>query len=265
MNANISGLDNATMYKYFDLISSNAVKWSEKGWGGYIKSTEKGQQFELVNPGSSLPDAMKDMQPLLEFLAANNQTEYDLTTEDSWFNYFQHHLKPPSKHVGSWSGAVGSRLFPREAFQNDGNRKSLTETMLKLFNQNINMWLMFVTPTKFPHTKTSALHPSWESAIWSIRINAKWDQFTDRSKYETHFKSAHNASESLRVLAPDMAVSIQEADVWDEKFESSYWGEANYDRLLEIKKAVDPENVLTNYHAVWWNKDDSRYRCYPKP
>ena len=70
--------------------------------------------------------------------------------------------------------------------------------------------------------------------------------------------------EPLRKLAPGMGVSINEADIWEEDHEHAFWGDANYQRLAGIKRKLDPDNILSNYAAVGWDKSADRYKCYPK-
>lgn len=202
------------------------------------------------------------MEPLLEYLKDNKQP-FNITKFNSWFDYFQVNLEPHSVHLGGSSGAVASRLIPRTVF--DGNRSKLAEELLALHKQNFDLWLMLVTPTNYPHTQTSALHPSWSEAIWSVRIAALWDQYCEPSAEASygHFKDTHDGMEPLRQLTTGMGVSINEADIWEEKGELAFWGAANYQRLLDEKKKRDPENLLTNWGAVNWNPNDNRYRCYP--
>lgn len=265
------------MREFFEIVTSNAILWSQKGWGGYIKTitsretiackegvTSK-ENIEIVNPASTLDDARGDMAPLISFLEANG-IKYILKTCPSWYDYYRENLKPPDKHIGAWSGAVASRLLPPSVFDNQ-TRSELAHTLLTLYESNLNLWLMLVTPTAFPHTTTSALHPSWKDAIWSVRINDRWDQFCDPPTPEAnreHFQSVHQAMEPLRKLAPHMGVSLNEADIWEEHHELSFWGEDNYEKLTAIKAEVDPDNVLSTYAAVGWDDGADRYKCYPK-
>ena len=141
--------------------------------------------------------------------------------------------------------------------------------LLDLHNKNLNLWLMLVTPTRFNHTKTSALHPSWATAIWSVRINDKWDQFADPPltgvEYRSHFVRVHEAMDPLRQLVPNTGVSINEADIWEEEHPDVFWGRLNHEKLKAIKTFVDRDNVLTNYQAVnWEGAAAARYKCYPQ-
>ena len=242
--------------------------WSRAGWGGYIKSNATGESIEIVNPskGYTLADARHDMEPLTKFFVSR-VVQPNITTRGSWYDYFEDHFKPLDKHIGGWSAAVSSRLLPPEVFHED-TRPELAKALVQIYESkpNLNLWLMLVTPTKFPHTNNSALHPSWKNAILEVRINERWDQYPDQSAEANrqHFKRVHEAMEPLRKLAPNMAVSINEADIWEQDSHLAYWGQDNHDRLRCIKKRVDPENILSNYGAVNWDQNAERYHCYPR-
>jgi hypothetical protein len=48
---------------------------------------------------------------------------------------------------------------------------------------------------------------------------------------------------ALRDLAPDMGAYLHEADTNEPNFQQTFWGDS-YARLLEIKRKVDPDDVL---------------------
>lgn len=47
----------------------------------------------------------------------------------------------------------------------------------------------------------------------------------------------------MRKLAPDTGAYVNEADPNEPDFQHAFWG-TNYDRLLSIKREVDPTDVL---------------------
>lgn len=209
------------------------------------------------------------MAPLLAFFR-RQKVSFNSTTQPSWYTYYEQHLKPPSAHIGQWSGAVASRLLSPDVFSGP-TRATLSKTLLDLHNENVNLWLMLVTPTRFNHTKTSAVHPSWATAIWSVRINDKWDQYSDPplsgSDFHAHFARVHQVLEPLRelvTLVSDTGVSINEADIWEDWHAQVFWGRHNFENLRIIKDNVDPDNMLTHYQAIGWKRNAGSYMCYPK-
>lgn len=130
-----------------------------------------------------------------------------------------------------------------------------------MYEDRVNLILMLVGPTKFSSTNTSALHPGWRDAIWSVQIRDVWDQFFDDLTPEAnwkHFDRVHNPLERLRKLTPGAGVSISRADIWEPKYTDAFWGEENYRRLKAIKAKVDLGKALSNYMAVGWREEDER-------
>ncbi|KAF2205502.1 FAD-binding domain-containing protein [Delitschia confertaspora ATCC 74209] len=262
-NATDRGLTRNDVRQFFDILTSSALKWSTRGWGGYIKTDGSG--IELINPRSTPLDAQSDLAPFSTWLQEKG-FKIEFQAEDSWYSYFVKHLQPTSTHVGAWSAAVASRLVLPQLFDNN-HRNNLIDILLDLQETGLHIWIMLVTPSTFPHTTTSSLHPSWKSAIWSIRINDRWDQFYEAGKPDLnrkHFEHVHKAMNNLREITPDAGVSINEADIWETNYEAAFWGEKNHLKLVAIKRQVDPENLLSNHMAVGWDDNADRYRCYPK-
>ena len=209
------------------------------------------------------------MAAVISFLDDRN-ISHVLTTRDSWFDYYQANLAPPAAHPAGSSAAVASRLLPSTAFQE--NRTQFTKVLSYLYQykvdeQNVTIWIMLVTPTRFAHTTTSALHPTWSNATWSIRIHKLWDQYYNSAPdaNRRYFKLVNQALQPLRNLTPGMGVSINEADIWEPEHADGFWGATNHARLSEIKLEVDPTNVLTNWMAVGWEEGAERFKCYPTP
>lgn len=268
LSANITSIakNDETMQQFFDIVTSNATTWARHGWGGYVK-TNISIEIVNANPDLSLDDAKADMQALVDFLNQHDPNiRAEVTTVDSWFKYFKENLEPATAHPAGKAGAVASRLIPRGAFETQ--RTEFADNLFKLHtNANISqVWLMLVTPTMYPHTNTSALHPTWKDAVWSVRISRLWDPYLDWKADTTRafFEDVHEAMEPLRGLFPKMGVSLNEADIWEENAGEAFWGQ-NYASLQETKKEVDPFNLFTNWDAVGWDRNEERYSCYPKP
>lgn len=77
------------------------------------------------------------------------------------------------------------------------------------------------------------------------------------------FTNAHTAINPLRDITPAGGAYQNEADIFEPDYTTSFWGSANYQRLLSIKNQVDPDNILTCHQCIGWDPSNERYQCYP--
>lgn len=65
------------------------------------------------------------------------------------------------------------------------------------------------------------------------------------------------AMSELRALVPNAGSYVSESDFFEREWARAYWG-SNYQRLLSIKEAVDPDGLFTVHHGVGserWSAD----------
>lgn len=111
---------------------------------------------------------------------------------------------------------------------------------------------------------------SWlqRDSLWHIVMPALWDPqdfgATGAGSVDQAYTNAHKAIEPLREITPSSGAYLNEGDIFEPDPVATFWGQENYDRLLEIKKDVDPENLLTGYNYIGWDPSDARYRCFPR-
>lgn len=79
--------------------------------------------------------------------------------------------------------------------------------------------------------------------------------------YSAVAKELDDAWEPLRQLTPDLGAYLNEAGNFEKDPGTTFWGE-NYDRLLSIKRKVDPQDVFWCNPCVgndrWEERDDGR-------
>ena len=83
------------------------------------------------------------------------------------------------------------------------------------------------------------------------------------SEIQAAFRIANSATDILRKLVPEGGAYQNEADVFEPDPAGTFWGQRNYDRLMSIKKYIDPENILTCWNCIGWDQEDERYSCCP--
>ncbi|TDZ21006.1 putative FAD-linked oxidoreductase [Colletotrichum orbiculare MAFF 240422] len=88
----------------------------------------------------------------------------------------------------------------------------------------------------------NAVHPSWRRAYVHAITSSSFPSFNATAK-SAAIERVDAAVEGLRRLAPDMGSYLNEGSRYEKDWQEAFWG-ANYPRLLEIKRAVDPNNVF---------------------
>jgi hypothetical protein len=110
----------------------------------------------------------------------------------------------------------------------------------------------------------SAVTPAWRNSTWHIVLGQGFANDANTAKIETAFSTVNKAGNILRSLAPNSGAYQNEADVFEPDASNSFWGQENYQKLLRIKKSLDPSNVLTCWGCVDFEQTDPRYSCYPQ-
>ncbi|KAI8214680.1 FAD-linked oxidoreductase ZEB1 [Colletotrichum sp. SAR 10_77] len=88
----------------------------------------------------------------------------------------------------------------------------------------------------------AALTEDVDALATAVVATAQFPAMNATAKQEA-IKLVDAAAEGLRRLAPDMGSYINEGSVYEKDWQQAYWG-ANYERLLSIKKTVDPDDVF---------------------
>lgn len=92
---------------------------------------------------------------------------------------------------------------------------------------------------------SSSVTPAWRTTISDIVLTTTWQEGSNLSVIQAARQSVHDQLQPLRELAPVPAGGqyINEPDILETSWQDSYWGR-HYPRLLSIKKAIDPYDLL---------------------
>jgi hypothetical protein len=278
--------DTESKNKLIDICTQNADKWATDGWGGYISPGAKSSQLSgliLMTPKLNHADAVASMKPLTDFAASlpNVPKENGVYSETSFYQAYEKYISPNQEQVGLGI-AIGSRLIPRGLMQSTSGQQTVAAAIKKAADMVIPLssgqtdvlaltygaplQILVTTPSSFETDGSSSVTPTWygsNGAIWHVALGQAFANNADVATIQSAFRTANQAAQVLRDATPGSGAYQNEADVFEPEPEEAYWGRENYDRLLTIKKKIDPKNVLTCWGCIGWDKSDARYSCYP--
>jgi hypothetical protein len=100
-----------------------------------------------------------------------------------------------------------------------------------------------------PRGGSNAVNPAWRKALVHTEVSVSWQPFDAAAKAKGEDLLTNTYVAALRKLAPDMGAYMNEADPNEPNWQEAFWG-SNYPRLLEIKRRVDPDDVLWCHPCV---------------
>lgn len=179
---------------------------------------------------------------LIEFV---NATTY-------YHTRYEAHLANHDESVTGTDTVLGSRLLTEATLS--GNQTALKEA-IKGFtgtgpNAGSGPFLLGGRGVRdaVPRGGSDAVLPAWRSALAHVTTQGYWTPQNATSKAEV--LAANTAqTQFLRDLQPVGGVYVNEADIQEPDWQTTFWG-SNYAPLLAIKKLRDPNNVLWCFPCV---------------
>ncbi|KAM0290507.1 hypothetical protein ACHAO9_004864 [Fusarium lateritium] len=111
-----------------------------------------------------------------------------------------------------------------------------------------------------PRGGSASVNPGWRKSYVHILAGHTFEPF-NRTDEAQAVESLIKTWQPFRELSPDTGAYINEALPFEPDWQHTFWG-ANYERLLAIKKAVDPEDVFWCFPCVgnekWEQKSNGR-------
>ncbi|KAK3723035.1 hypothetical protein LTR37_002181 [Vermiconidia calcicola] len=142
------------------------------------------------------------------------------------------------------NNAIGNRLLDGKALS---NVKELRAAMKKATPggtiSNLNLVAGPGLWAAEPAGGNASVTPAWRKAYVEYVVSVQWPFRNGTAKRIQTDLLTDVYMDALRELAPETGSPLNEGDVDEPDFQNAYWG-SNYDRLLEIKRRVDPTDVF---------------------
>lgn len=172
-------------------------------------------------------------------------THYD-NFYDAWLAEF------PLEVVQKTHVATGSRLFPRASFQ-QGNDDALNATFaaVRASSDAGNTIIAFnMAPKLHADNAANSVNPAWRNTLMHALQSVNWLNNSTR-EYILERRTWFNDVAMQRWIdaSPGAGCYLGESNRMESVWKQSFYGEY-YERLLEIKKQVDPDDVFWAATAV---------------
>ncbi|KDQ07936.1 hypothetical protein BOTBODRAFT_192090 [Botryobasidium botryosum FD-172 SS1] len=234
-----------TISKYLDFQTTLADA-NISGYTYVLSPTNMAAILAQPNSDGNIEKTNATFAPLFEY-AQQSAGKVQIGTALAVFPSQQALFAAYPQDDGQGTAAIlGSRLFPRSAFESSAGNKKLAEYLADVSASNFIAILHLVGGGKVnePAPDAMGVNPSWRTALEHIVISHAWTSNTSIPDRDEIRKSTTQKTQELAQFVPGLGAYVNEADVNEPEWQKTFWGH-NYERLLEIKSRYDPTGVLT--------------------
>lgn len=248
---------------WVSLLAENMPAWALEGWGG--PSTTN--MSLISNPFLNVSQAEASLAPGIKFVQSHNGS-VTINAFDSFFDYWIKVVNGSLAAPQPTSTAIlsTSRTVPEKNFQDDSSRQKMVDAIVDAQTAGLSLSMLAVPPLLYardhPDPETS-IHPAWYESVWLIVAQTGWKPESLLSIRKDAVALLRSTTENLIAAVPEGCAYANEADPWLEDWSVQVWGK-NYDRLLEVKRRVDPYGLLSCWHCVGYDELMSDYECVSK-
>ncbi|RWA13854.1 hypothetical protein EKO27_g1237 [Xylaria grammica] len=198
-------------------------------------------------PGMNLTDFKKTLAPLLaEWKAVGFNVKPEFWEYDNFYEPWTSHF--PTEAVANSDLRTGSRLIPAKNWEDPALLNQTIATLEDIMQTGA--LIMYNMVGKKQAGVDNAVHPVWRENLFYVIVGSSWtDDSTPAEIEEANKAITWNAGAKLRSISQGAGSYLNEADIAEPNFQQSFWG-TNYDRLLSIKKQVDPWDTFWAPTAV---------------
>jgi len=199
-------------------------------------------------PGMPLDQFKAMTAPLFAEWAALGLTNFTPTyfEHDNFYAAWTRHF--PTEGVANANFRTASRLFPRALWNDTTKRDALFDAVSGIVKEGSALIQYNINPAKPEGTPANGANSHWRDAVWFTIMGAGWVAGAGEKELEVaNRKITEDWMSRLRGYGPGGYGN--EGDVMEPDFGEAFFG-SNYQRLLRIKKQVDPGDLFWAPTAV---------------
>lgn len=236
---------------YLDYFPSLSALGIYAYW--FIINTATGPMFLMqpfFAPNKTLEETNALLAPWFAQLAVLNISFTPTTTHyDSFYTAWQASF--PLEAVQKTHVCTGSRLFPKQNWDNS-SALDATFNAIKTSSQAGLTIIAFIIDPSVHGTLSpdNAVNPAWRNTYAHVLQSVSWtDGASAAVQLATRQNFTHGHMQRWRDVSPGAGSYLGESDILEPDFQQSFYG-SKYQRLFNLKKAIDPKDVFFAQTAV---------------
>ncbi|THU86516.1 FAD-binding domain-containing protein [Dendrothele bispora CBS 962.96] len=269
----IQNISMDAQFEVFRVFAGLRERLAREGWGGAFlpQFTEGTMAISMVNPTLSDEEAADTFAPVIDYVNSINGTDGILVTTNGFQpsgNYLfiqRNYIATVPVGLGAF---IGSRLLPLSSFTSGNETLDELITAMKAGLSKIGpgvwppMEILMDTPLLTPDANNeTSMHPAWRSSAFVMVYGVSYEFDATQEEEKELMQTLHEALDFVRDVTPGSTEYNNEADILTENSQEVFWG-PNYPALLEIKRKYDPNNILTGWQYVGFDKGAPLYERY---
>ena len=233
---------------YFPSLSSQGIY---AYW--FILPTATGPMFLMQPfwaPGKTLDETNALLAPWFAQLTDLNITFTPKTVHyDSFYPGWLASF--PLEAVEKTHVATGSRLFPKQNWESPESLNATFEAIKASSEAGLTIIAFIIDPSlKNGGYPDNAANPAWRNTYAHVLQSINWAQGASAAvQLQARQNFTFGFMQRWRDVSPGAGSYLGESDILEPDFQQSFYG-TSYERLLKIKKQLDPMDVFFAQTAV---------------
>ncbi|KAF9436406.1 hypothetical protein BGZ76_004070 [Entomortierella beljakovae] len=248
--------------KILNNFYSHQIRWSEEGWGGYTYIKTNFIMVKYHWPDSEHNKAVESMMHFIEYIKALEGVHVEGSVREfsTYWDYFQVFVPPADKPNSGSNILISSRLVPRSNYESPKSISELIEASFEIFKNNGGYFFLLLVAggeVSNGNSKDTSVLPAWRGALVHTLLLSSWEDWTPLKDQQAIARQLTSTAEGLRRLTPGSGSYMNEADINEPNWQSSFFGD-NYPRLKSIKDDIDPHGLFVCRNCVGsedWRND----------
>jgi hypothetical protein len=206
---------------------------------------------------------MTHLNPVLAHINETWPGEFSYRGQTSVFGSFAQWYDENYDHSpAGYNSVMASRLLDADALEREDDAGALRDALDTFAQGDVNTVFLVAgrgTWKAKPRGGGNAVSPAWRKAVVHATVAVAFD-WLDADARAGAIASTNSYVEGLKKISPHSGAYLNEAGPEQPNYRHEFWGD-NYDRLLKIKRTVDPGDVLWCTPCVGnerWEEVDGR-------